>query len=80
MFYGNISSIVNKFYIHILIGILAHEGVWSSVKEGWLGEFGQGTCNEYIVVIERVVSTGHEIHTLINMWISWGKWRQPCNQ
>jgi hypothetical protein len=40
MFYGNILSIVNKFYGHILIGILAHEGVWStSVKEGWLGEF-----------------------------------------
>jgi hypothetical protein len=75
MFYGNISSIVNKFYIHILIEILTHEGVWSSVKERWLGEFGQGTCNEYIVVIERVVLTCQEIHTLINMWISRGKHR-----
>lgn len=73
MFYGNISSIVNKFYVHILIGILDHEGVWSSVKEGWLGEFGQATCNEYIVVVEKVVLIGQEIHTLINMWISCGK-------
>ncbi len=62
-------SIVNKFYVHILIGNLAHEGVSStSVKEGWLGEFGQGTCNEYIVVIERVVLNPHIDQYVDFMW------------